>query len=251
LNKKLFLTKVDQKLKFYRQNRDCNLEEFYKKQREKMSKSGNKIRGAKNTEKVLNIPTLLKTSSSGFFNVTSRSNVTKINFSSMDRTSSTGFGLPSAGSQGMNRNASISSFNYNQQDLSENSDYKNLLSYCERGHSLGKYKSTLDEFTKIEKKNTYKKFNINNLVSEDEKEIIENNFNIKSNHFRNSLTGSIGHPNSKSLVNLVIENQMYKNPINSCKKLKVNKQLFCNVMDLVNSERFKKYEEVYNKVNSL
>ena len=109
-------------------------------------------------------------------------------------------------------------------------------------------------FSKRNKKNLYEKFNINNKLTIEEESKINNIINRNKTDYKNL------YPIFKSIISeesfelktqTQVFDKQYKDPYNSCKKLKIKKQLMKIIEDLNINFQCEKFQKEFNSICEL
>jgi hypothetical protein len=116
-----------------------------------------------------------------------------------------------------------------------------------------------EKVDKSQKKEIFKKYHIKDKLSNDEISHISSMLKTREIHhdwavFNNTNSGlvqkSIPTHNSVSIVGKTVittENPEYKDPLKSMKKLKANKQIFDNVVNLITTKQIEMYRDKFNE----
>ena len=128
----------------------------------------------------------------------------------------------------------------------ENNNIKTLVNFY---HINGMPKISLN--IKNMKKEILNKFNISNELNQTERESINNVIKIKNNESNFNSLRTINQ--NESMVNTYcqLEDEYFKDPFKSLKKIKLNKEIYFNFMNITNNKLTKSYNDEFLKVKNL
>jgi hypothetical protein len=143
---------------------------------------------------------------------------------------------------GINQNFEVEENNKKEENL----EISKLYRYLVKGHTFKSQRTkSFKALSKEEKEEILKKFNLIKDVTKLEKEELKIMIDQNREKF---LENTSQMKTNLPRIN-VVEEFFYKDPIKSYKNIKLNKQLYDNMMNVMTSEQVKKYDEIYSNVS--